>query len=174
MAVSVQVAGIVYLHSRLWYETAEFDTAESSESTTIFQFLMFQYIFLALNLSTGPPYRKPLYTNIPFMLCLVVTVPCTTYLTLAPPEWLPELWSFMTMRPHPYFLFRLAIFEMILLYVILTYLLEAHVFHSEQWHTVLRLIRCKRKPRNRYKHVLNNIDPQWPPLDVPCTETQEL
>lgn len=60
------------------------------------------------------------------MLCLAVTVPCTTYLTLAPADWLPGLWSFMTMQPPPFFLFRLAIFEMILLYITLTYLLEVN------------------------------------------------
>ncbi|KAL5499439.1 hypothetical protein EMCRGX_G010855 [Ephydatia muelleri] len=174
LAVSFQVAGIVYLHSRLWYEVGDFDSAASSENTVIFQFLMFQYIFLALALSTGPPYRKPIYTNIPFMVCLAVTVPCTTYLTLAPADWLPGLWSFMTMRPPPFFLFRVAIFEMILLYITLTYLLEAHVFHSEWWHTILRVIRFKRTPRNRYKHVLKSIDPQWPPLDEPCAETVQL
>ena len=64
---------------------------------------------------------------VPFMVCLAVTVPCTTYLTLAPADWLPGLWSFMTMRPPPYFLFRVAIFEMILLYITLTYLLEVSV-----------------------------------------------
>ena len=58
------------------------------------------------------------------MVCLAVTVPCTTYLTLAPAEWLPGLWVFMTMSPHPFFLFRVAIFELILLYITLIYLLE--------------------------------------------------
>ena len=36
---------------------------ETDETTVIFFFLICQYVSLSVTLSTGPPYRKPLYTN---------------------------------------------------------------------------------------------------------------
>ena len=35
----------------------------SSENTVLFQFSIFQYVSLAVAMSTAAPYRKPLYTN---------------------------------------------------------------------------------------------------------------
>ena len=43
--------------------------------------------------------------------------------------------------------------------------MQSYVFHSSWWHTSLRVIRCKKKPFNKYKHILATMDPQWPPLE---------
>ena len=43
---------------------------------------------------------------------------------------------------------------------------QSHVFHSRWLHTILKVVRCKRSPRNRYKHILAGLDPDWPCLGV--------
>ena len=43
---------------------------------------------------------------------------------------------------------------------------QSYVFHTRWFHAALRVVRCKRSPKNKYKHVLKEIDPSWPPLGV--------
>eukprot|EP00731_Ephydatia_muelleri_P014337 Em0008g57a len=162
-----QVGILFYLKSREWFVPVVVKTETTilcGENTVIFQASIFLYVSLAVSLSTGPPYRKPLYTNVLFMLCLAVMVPCNFYLTLAPAHWLPGLWHFLQITPHPYLLFRCGVAEIALLYVLLSYTLESHVFHSRWLHAILKVVRCKRSPRNRYKCILSGLEPDWPPL----------
>ena len=37
---------------------------------------------------------------------------------------------------------------------------------SSLMHWLVRLLRCKKRPRNRYKHILADIEPMWPPVEV--------
>ena len=118
-----------------------------SENTVVFQASIFQYISLAVSLSTGPPYRKPLYTNgeasdgviivtdafilwlALFVLCLVVLSPCNVFLILGPASWVPRLWSLLQMVPHPYLLFRVGVLELAILFMIITLTLEVCMYH---------------------------------------------
>lgn len=44
------------------------DEVKSSDNTVLFLFTNFQYILIAVVLSTGPPYREPMTKNVPFMI----------------------------------------------------------------------------------------------------------
>ena len=56
--------------------------AQTEETTVIFLFLIFQYVSLSVTLSTGPPYRKPLYTN--GQSLIAATVPTHHACAMAP------------------------------------------------------------------------------------------
>ncbi|KAL5492024.1 hypothetical protein EMCRGX_G017412 [Ephydatia muelleri] len=169
-----QVASLLYLQERPWYKPlvaqVKSQNIVGSENTVVFQSSIFQYVSLAVGLSTGPPYRKPLYTNALFVLCLLVLSPCNVFLILAPSSWVPGLWSLLQLIPHPYLLFRVGVLELAILFMVITLTLESFVFHSRWFHAILRVVRCKRSPSNLYKRVLKEIQPSWPPLGVkiPC------
>ena len=42
--------------------------------------------------------------------------------------------------------------------------MQGYIFPTEWMRKLLRFIRCKRRPTNRYKHILASIPPQWPPI----------
>ena len=41
---------------------------------------------------------------------------------------------------------------------------QGYIFPSKWMRKLLRFVRCKRRPANRYKHILASIPPQWPPV----------
>ncbi|KAL5492027.1 hypothetical protein EMCRGX_G017415 [Ephydatia muelleri] len=170
LLVAFQIGGLFYLQSRPWYKPLKPDQHSQniacSENTVVFQMSIFQYVSLAVTLSVGPPYRKPLYTNLLFVLCAGALFPFNAYLTLAPAswKWTAWLWGQLQIIPHPYLMFRVGLVELAVLYFVTTYILESYVFHSTWFHAALRVLRCKRSPSNPYKHVLRDMDPSWPPL----------
>ena len=56
----------------------------SYESNVVWLIANFQYITAALAFSVGPPFRKPLYTNIPFVLCAIGFVACSLSFLFVP------------------------------------------------------------------------------------------
>lgn len=163
-----QLGALFYLQAQSWYQPLlpdpESENILCSENTVIFQISIFQYVGLAVALSTAAPFRRPLFTNYLFVACLLVLVPANLYLTLAPAHWWPGFWQWMQLVPPPAFLFRLTLVELGLLYCALAYFLEGYVFPTQCLRRLLRVVRCKRKPRNRYKHILAAVPPHWPPL----------
>ncbi|KZT40553.1 hypothetical protein SISSUDRAFT_1044071 [Sistotremastrum suecicum HHB10207 ss-3] len=56
------------------------------ENTTLFLISSFQYILVAAVFSIGPPYRRPMWTNAPLMLSIIVLATFSTIVLLAPPQ----------------------------------------------------------------------------------------
>lgn len=61
------------------------------ENYAVFCVSMFQYITMCIVYSKGKPYRKALYTNLPYMLSLVITTMICIYLTAFPHQWAADL-----------------------------------------------------------------------------------
>jgi cation-transporting ATPase 13A3/4/5 len=73
-----------------WYTPpvmgAEDEDVNGSDNTVLFWFSCFQYIFVAAVLSVGPPFREPMYKNIPFILTMAGTVLLTLFLMTVNPD----------------------------------------------------------------------------------------
>ncbi|XP_057663847.1 polyamine-transporting ATPase 13A3-like isoform X1 [Diorhabda carinulata] len=63
----------------------------SYENYAVFTVSMFQYITMCFVFSKGSPYRRPLYTNIPFTLSLLVTCAVCVWMTLIPFDWVRDI-----------------------------------------------------------------------------------
>ncbi|GFN76982.1 cation-transporting ATPase, partial [Plakobranchus ocellatus] len=99
---ALQLGGFFYLRSQGFYvpagshrnttvvnvsELADSDDSEESrtwESTVIFLLSSFMYIAVAFTFSTGPPFRKPIYTNVLYSVTLVLLLAFSTFLLLVP------------------------------------------------------------------------------------------
>lgn len=68
----------MYAKRQPWYQAPvpsdDDDDVKLTDNTVLFLFTNFQYILNAVVLSTGPPYREPLYKNTPFLANLVAAV----------------------------------------------------------------------------------------------------
>ncbi|ODQ78269.1 hypothetical protein BABINDRAFT_162923 [Babjeviella inositovora NRRL Y-12698] len=84
-----------YVQKQPWYIhpiPGDDDAVQSSDNTVLFDFSNYQYILVALVLTTGPPYRQPVSKNIPFILNVIVAILISTMIMLLDPEsWLGQL-----------------------------------------------------------------------------------
>ncbi|KAK9462203.1 uncharacterized protein V1516DRAFT_711632 [Lipomyces oligophaga] len=78
-----------------WYEPpvtgSDDNHVQSSDNTSLFLASCFQYIFVAVILSVGPPYREPMSQNKPFLVTIFMTALIVTYILVMPPKWLFKL-----------------------------------------------------------------------------------
>ena len=75
----IQIGAYVYLSHQSWYQPLDPPTPEKEivlcwETTTVFCVSSFQYLILAAVFSKGRPYRQPFYSNLPFLISLIVLI----------------------------------------------------------------------------------------------------
>ncbi|XP_055377256.1 polyamine-transporting ATPase 13A3 [Condylostylus longicornis] len=90
--ITMQTIGWYHVQSEPWFEPFNFSATEDEndlacyENYTIFVISCFQYVILAFVFSKGAPYRRPITSNIPFLLALLINLVVILYLTLIPHE----------------------------------------------------------------------------------------
>ncbi|KAK8247670.1 P-type ATPase-like protein [Phyllosticta capitalensis] len=107
LCILVQAIAFVAVRRQPWYQPPILDrthsNAKNSQNTALFLLSCYQYILSALVLSVGPPFRRPIHHNLPFVITLGVTLALSTYLLLDPARWVADLmeitfmdWGFKT------------------------------------------------------------------------------
>ncbi|KAF8975084.1 hypothetical protein BGZ46_009440 [Entomortierella lignicola] len=95
-----------------WYKPPKYERGEKNivcyENTSLFFLSIFQYLLVAIVFSVGPPYRKPMSSNRPFVFITIGLVIISALMVLFPPEWLS---TFMQLLEIP-FSFRIFILVM--------------------------------------------------------------
>lgn len=72
------------------------DTAyKCYENYSVFCISMFQYITMVIIYSRGKPYRKAIYTNVAFIVSIILLTIVCTYITIYPAEWIVNLLELM-------------------------------------------------------------------------------
>lgn len=128
---------------------------QSSDSTVLFIISCFQYIFIAVILSVGPPYRKPMVENRPFLLTLLVTVLFTIAIMFMPVDsWFGQLMDLDYVSLQ----FKGLIVALAVANIIVSYLAEHWVFQglATVLQKVARLVGLptKNASNKRYKRIL--------------------
>ncbi|KAI1315866.1 hypothetical protein EDD11_000242 [Mortierella claussenii] len=95
-----------------WYQPPKYERGKKNiecfENTGLFFLSIFQYLLVAIVFSVGPPYRKPMVSNRPFVFITVGLVVLCALMVLFPSTWLSE---FMQLLDIP-FSFRVLILFM--------------------------------------------------------------
>lgn len=182
LVIGFQVGAFIYLTCQDWFiPVSQLDKGQDLsvkdrvfcwETTVIFLVSSYQYLMLAFCFSKGPPYRKPVWTNVLFLIALVAIAAVNTWLLLYPWHWLAKVLQVKNV-PEGSFIFRLILFALVIMHFIAATLMEEVVVPSKFVKEVSNAIRRKKGPKNKYKIIENALldDKDWPPVG---SDTSEL
>ncbi|XP_044524629.1 polyamine-transporting ATPase 13A2 [Gracilinanus agilis] len=171
---TIQLSGYFITVSQPWFVPLNKTVSGSQnlpnyENTVIFCLSGFQYLTLAVTMSKGPPFRRPLYTNVLFLLALFFLASILTLLTLGPPGFLIK---WLTLKDIKDMRFKLLLLGLAAFNFVAAFMLEC-IF--DQW--IPRCIRrlCGKKPSKKFfKRLERELAQQrtpWPPLHQPIIAT---
>ncbi|XP_069435364.1 polyamine-transporting ATPase 13A2 isoform X5 [Ovis canadensis] len=134
------------------------DNLPNYENTVVFSLSSFQYLILAAAVSKGAPFRRPLYTNVPFLVALVVLGSVLVGLVLAPgPLQGPLTLKSITSTP-----FKLLLLGLVAFNVVAAFMLESLL--DQYLPGCLRQLRPKRASKKRFKQLERELaERPWPP-----------
>uniref|UniRef100_A0A670J190 ATPase cation transporting 13A2 n=1 Tax=Podarcis muralis TaxID=64176 RepID=A0A670J190_PODMU len=124
--IAIQVTSYYITVSQLWYVPLNSTVAAPQnlpnyENTVVFCISGFQYLILAVAMSKGQPFRKPLYTNMVFLIALIILFGLMTWLTLYPLGFMRYL---LKLKAIDDLNFKLALLGMAALHFFTAFMLE--------------------------------------------------
>jgi cation-transporting ATPase 13A2 len=92
ISLGVQSFILWFLTKQSWFEPLQplqdsKQNVQCQETTSVFILTCFQTLGSALAFSISKPFKKPIYTNKPYMFVLLLLFGLTTYITFSPDEW---------------------------------------------------------------------------------------
>ncbi|KAJ7402867.1 hypothetical protein BTVI_82601 [Pitangus sulphuratus] len=142
------------------------------ENTVLFCVTGFQYLILAVAMSKGYPFREPLYTNVLFLLVLILLFGLMIWLTLYPlgfPKTLLKLQGIEDLN------FKLLLLGIAALNFFAAFVLETALDHGLL--SCFRRFRRRKTSKKLFKRLekeLSQQQPGWPPLHEPLFATPRM
>ncbi|XP_017470364.1 PREDICTED: probable cation-transporting ATPase 13A3 isoform X2 [Rhagoletis zephyria] len=171
VVIGFQTAGWFQLHQQEWFvsfQHSDEDHLGCYENYTMFAISSFQYITLAFIFSKGAPYRKPIWSNIPFCLSLIVNLFIVGYLVLFPTKWIADFFQLIVPENMD---FR----YWMLLYGVANFTLHAFVESFVIEYLLFRKVQVRReanmkKSNRKYMHVEYDLQylKNWPQITQTC------
>ncbi|KAM4872560.1 polyamine-transporting ATPase 13A2 [Thomomys bottae] len=164
LVAGVQLGGYFLAIAQPWFVPLNSsvpapDNLPNYENTVIFSLSSFQYLILAAAMSKGAPFRRPLYTNVPFLVALALLGSVLGGLILVP-----------GLLQGPLGLRNIAdtCFKLLLLGLVASNFVGAFMVESvldQCLPACLRRLRPKRTSKKRFKQVERELAEQpWPLL----------
>uniref|UniRef100_G3RJH7 P5B-type ATPase N-terminal domain-containing protein n=1 Tax=Gorilla gorilla gorilla TaxID=9595 RepID=G3RJH7_GORGO len=135
------------------------DNLPNYENTVVFSLSSFQYLILAAAVSKGAPFRRPLYTNVPFLVALALLSSILVGLVLVP----GLLQGPLALRNITDTCFKLLLLGLVTFNFVGAFMLESVL--DQCLPACLRHLRPKRASKKRFKQLERELAEQpWPPL----------
>uniref|UniRef100_A0A2K5CJ86 ATPase cation transporting 13A2 n=1 Tax=Aotus nancymaae TaxID=37293 RepID=A0A2K5CJ86_AOTNA len=135
------------------------DNLPNYENTVVFSLSSFQYLILAAAVSKGAPFRRPLYTNVPFLLALALLSSILVGLVLVP----GLLQGPLALRNITDTCFKLLLLGLVTFNFVGAFMLESML--DQCLPACLRHLRPKQASKKRFKQLERELAEQpWPPL----------
>eukprot|EP00076_Gallus_gallus_P028647 XP_015152391.1 cation-transporting ATPase 13A2 isoform X2 [Gallus gallus] len=176
LLITVQVLSYFITVSQSWYVPLNSTvTAPQNlpnyENTVLFCISGFQYLILAVAMSKGYPFREPLYTNVLFLVVLMLLFGLLIWLTLYPlgfPKTLLKLQGIDDLN------FKLLLLGIATLNFFAAFVLETALDYGLLG--CLRKLRRKKASSKLFKRLEKDLSqqPSWPPLNEPLFATPRM
>ncbi|XP_038387765.1 polyamine-transporting ATPase 13A2 isoform X4 [Canis lupus familiaris] len=138
------------------------DNLPNYENTVVFSLSGFQYLILAAAVSKGAPFRRPLYTNVPFLLALALLGSILAGLLLVP----GLLQGPLALRNIADTCFKLLLLGLVAFNFVAAFVLESVL--DQCLPACLRRLRPKKASKKRFKQLERELAEQpWPPPTGP-------
>ncbi|PYH72443.1 putative P-type ATPase [Aspergillus vadensis CBS 113365] len=160
ICILTQLIAFETVKSQPWFQPPQLDLEESnienSENTVLFLLSCFQYILSSVVLSVGPPFRKPMSSNKPFLSMIIVDLMISCYMLFTPSHWLKRVIQ-LTYLPESFAWWLLILAALSFLF---SWLAERNLFPRlahllGRMYTVLRPGHPKK--RRQYKVLLEEM-----------------
>uniref|UniRef100_A0A8C9AWA0 Polyamine-transporting ATPase 13A2 n=1 Tax=Phocoena sinus TaxID=42100 RepID=A0A8C9AWA0_PHOSS len=167
LVASVQLGGYFLTVAQPWFVPLNRtvpapDNLPNYENTVVFCLSSFQYLILAVAVSKGAPFRRPLYTNVPFLVALVLLGSVLVGLLLAP----GLLQGVLALRTIADTYFKLLLLGLVAFNFVGAFMLESVL--DQCLPGCLRWLRPKRASKKRFKQLEQELAEQpWPPAAGP-------
>ncbi|XP_039084969.1 polyamine-transporting ATPase 13A2 isoform X2 [Hyaena hyaena] len=134
------------------------DNLPNYENTVVFSLSSFQYLILAAAVSKGAPFRRPLYTNVPFLVALALLGSVLVGLLLVP----GLLQGPLALRNIADTCFKLLLLGLVACNFVGAFMLESVL--DQCLPACLRRLRPKKASKKRFKQLERELAEQpWPP-----------
>ncbi|KAL2813331.1 hypothetical protein BDW59DRAFT_154862 [Aspergillus cavernicola] len=95
ISILTQLVAYKWVQTQPWFKAPNpdlgEDNIENSENTVLFLISSLQYILASIVLSIGPPFRKPMSSNMPFLTVIVIDLIFSCYMLFKPSAWINEV-----------------------------------------------------------------------------------
>ncbi|XP_068220769.1 polyamine-transporting ATPase 13A3-like isoform X2 [Palaemon carinicauda] len=181
LVIVAQVAAYFYLLHQSWFvpntptPEGEQDNTKSWETAAIFYTSVFQYLTLCIVFSPGHPFRKPIYTNVWLTISLLSLTVISLLMLMSPWPWLMDFMQIKSDPDDPLIMFRITLLLIVCIHFVLSLSVEHFLASSRFLKKFFQWVTCKRVPKNKYKHVLQDMeeDCSWPPIGTVIHGTHE-
>ncbi|XP_068097680.1 polyamine-transporting ATPase 13A2 isoform X2 [Hyperolius riggenbachi] len=132
------------------------------ENTVIFSISGFQYLTLAVVVCKGYPFRKPLYSNVVYLIVLILLLALMLWITLYP---LPFMRNILNLISIDDLNFKLVLVGIAAVNFIAAYLVEMILDHG--YCSFLRRLRRNRESKKIYKRLELQLrgEHSWPSIN---------
>ncbi|XP_063001500.1 polyamine-transporting ATPase 13A2 isoform X2 [Elgaria multicarinata webbii] len=177
LLIAVQVVSYFITISQQWYiplnstVTAP-QNIPNYENTVVFCISGFQYLSLAVAMSKGYPFLKPLYTNVIFLVALIILFGLMIWLTLYPLSFMRRL---LKLKGIDDLDFKASLLGIATIHFFMAFVLETGLEHGLL--NCMRTLRRKKSSKKRYKRLERELREQqspWPQLHEPLFATGKI
>ncbi|CAN2387990.1 P5-type ATPase cation transporter [Pristimantis euphronides] len=167
MILVVQLLSFFLMKSQPWFVPVNTTSIgphhlPNYENTAVFSVSGFQYLILAVILSKGYPFRQPLYTNILFLIALLLLLSMMLWITLYP---LTFMLSILDLKLVSDFNFKFVLIGIAAVNFIAAFIVETALDHG--YLSCVRKLRKKKESKKLYKRLEQQLQGlhSWPPVN---------
>ncbi|XP_067826649.1 cation-transporting ATPase 13A2 isoform X2 [Heptranchias perlo] len=167
LVILIQVLTYTVTTTQSWFVPVNTSSSNSKlpnyENTALFCVSGFQYLILATVLSKGQPFRKPLYSNVLFLVALILLYALMIFLTLYPLQFIRQILQLMLISDVN---FKLLLLGFAALHFFTSLLFETAI-DSGFLNLCLRPLCKKKQSKKLYKRLEKELcrNSAWPPLN---------